>query len=180
VSTRQHAVHPPLHRRPAAGPPRWVNRIVAGALRSPLHPLLGRALALVTVTGRRTGRPITVPVMCAQGGEDLVVLVGRAAQKSWWRNLAECADVTVTLGGRRQPMRATVLAHEPERGEALRVYLERFPKARHRLTDTDVLVRLSHDDQPEGGPNEHLDPGAGRDGATGEAGPGGSDPGQVP
>jgi len=133
----------PNRRRPAVGPPRWVNRLVIRILRSSLHPLLGRALALVTVTGRRTGKPITVPVMYARRGEDLVVLVAHAARKRWWRNLEGSADVGVTLHGRRLGMRATVLTQDPERAEALRVYLERFPKAHGQVAATDVVVRFS-------------------------------------
>jgi deazaflavin-dependent oxidoreductase (nitroreductase family) len=130
-------------RRPSVGPPRSVNRLVVHILRSPLHPLLGRAIALVTVNGRRTGRPITVPVIYARHREDVIVLVGRAARKSWWRNLESSADVTLTLHGRRSSARATVLSREPERTEALRAYLERFPKAQNRVLPTDVLVQFS-------------------------------------
>ncbi len=38
------------------------NRLVALLLRSPAHPLLSRQLALITVTGRRTGREHTLPI----------------------------------------------------------------------------------------------------------------------
>jgi deazaflavin-dependent oxidoreductase (nitroreductase family) len=151
VTTRPHPRDhhgPPGRRRPAVGPPRWVNRLVVRILRSPLHPLLGRALAPVTVNGRRTGRPVTVPVMYARRGGDLIVLVGHAPRKSWWRNLGDSADVTVTLQGRQQGMRATVLEAETERAEALRAYRERFPRAKGRLAATDVLVRMSPHDRP--------------------------------
>ncbi len=44
------------------GPYRLLNVGVGLLLRSPLHGLVSGRIMLLTVTGRRSGRPFTVPV----------------------------------------------------------------------------------------------------------------------
>lgn len=64
------------------------NPIVRAILRSPLHGLLSRGLALITVTGRRSGRELTIPVSYRQRGDRVTVRVGAFERKRWWRNLS--------------------------------------------------------------------------------------------
>jgi hypothetical protein len=56
-------------------------------LRSPLHGLLSRRTALITVTGRRSGREFTFPVGYEQRGDGVCITVGSPEHKRWWRNL---------------------------------------------------------------------------------------------
>ena len=82
------------------------NRLVAVLLRSPLHRLADRRLALITVTGRVSGRSYTLPVMYQRSDSVLEIPVMWPERKRWWRNLREEADVSVVLGGRELPARA--------------------------------------------------------------------------
>ena len=66
---------------------RAVNPIVRALLRSPLHRLLSSRVALITVTGRRSGRPITLPVGYTRRGDLVSVVVGWPERKTWWKNL---------------------------------------------------------------------------------------------
>lgn len=112
------------------------DRITAGVLRSPASGLLDRALLLLTVRGRLTGREYTFPVQYAEDGAVLWVLPGQPATKTWWRNLREPARVGLRLRGRdlQGTARALVGARDPLLVEAgLRVYLQRFPRAARRL-----------------------------------------------
>ena len=70
-----------------------------GLLRSPLHRLASGRLALITVTGRRSGREYTLPVLYAQEGDRVTVEVGWAESKVWWRNLRDGRDVRLRLRG---------------------------------------------------------------------------------
>jgi hypothetical protein len=63
-----------------------VNPVVCVLARTPARRLLGRPLVLLGYTGRRTGHRYELPVMAAQAGEDLVVVVGQHDAKNWWRN----------------------------------------------------------------------------------------------
>jgi hypothetical protein len=78
---------------------RTVNRAVAALLRSPLHPVASGQLALITVTGRRSGRQYTFPVGYRRSGERVTIAVGWPARKRWWRNLRDGAPVRLRLNG---------------------------------------------------------------------------------
>ena len=82
------------------------NRLVALLLRSPLHVLFSRRLALITVTGRRSGREHTLPVAYRHEGEDVAIPVMWPERKLWWRNLREEAPVRLLLRGRERAGRA--------------------------------------------------------------------------
>jgi deazaflavin-dependent oxidoreductase (nitroreductase family) len=101
-----------------------------------VHGLLSGAVALITVTGRRTGRAYTTPVMYARDGDDLYTYVGSPERKTWWRNLREPQLVRVVVAGREFGAVAGVLdpAAQPDQVRAgLRAYARAFPRAFRRL-----------------------------------------------
>jgi deazaflavin-dependent oxidoreductase (nitroreductase family) len=105
---------------------RTANPIVRAVLSSPLHPLLSRGLALITVTGRRTGRRYTFPVGYRQDGDRVSINVGWPERKRWWRNLTDGGRVEMRIRGRRRVGQAQV--HGDERaGVTVEVQLERHP-----------------------------------------------------
>jgi hypothetical protein len=77
------------------------NPIVGALLRSPLHRLISRQLALITVTGRKSRREYTFPTGYQQTGDDRVTItVGWPERKRWWRNLrGQGAPVRLWLKG---------------------------------------------------------------------------------
>ncbi|MGY1666722.1 nitroreductase/quinone reductase family protein [Geodermatophilus sp. SYSU D00696] len=121
---------------------RLVNPVVRALSRGPAHRLLGRHLVVLGYTGRRTGRRYELPVMTAPDGADLVVLVGGAAGKTWWRNLAEGpVDITVRRDGQDEPRRARLLLPgSPGRDDAVAAYRSAFPRV--TVAPADPLVVL--------------------------------------
>jgi hypothetical protein len=81
---------------------RVVNPVVRAVLRSPAHGLLSGHLALLTVTGRRTGRAFTFPVGYHRDGDRVTVGVDWPERKRWWRNLSDAAPVEIRLAGVRR------------------------------------------------------------------------------
>jgi deazaflavin-dependent oxidoreductase (nitroreductase family) len=81
---------------------RTANPVIRSILRSPLHPLLSRRLALISVTGRKTGRTFTFPVGYERAGDIVRIGVGWPERKRWWRNLLEEGRVEMVLGGKRR------------------------------------------------------------------------------
>src|SRR5687768_15753475 len=77
-----------------------VNRLVLALLRSTGGRLLLPGLAALRFTGRRTGRSVVLPVSYAIAGTELTILVGRPAQKLWWRNFRGGHPVDVLVDGR--------------------------------------------------------------------------------
>src|SRR5262249_49815913 len=101
---------------------RIINPFVSTILRSPLHGILSRDVLLLTFTGRRSGKRITIPVGYTRDGETLTVFSTHA----WWKNLRGGASVAIRLEGRLRTARAeptddraTVLAE-------VRRYLDRY------------------------------------------------------
>jgi F420H(2)-dependent quinone reductase len=81
---------------------RVVNPVVRAVVRSPAHRLLSGHLALLTVTGRRSGRTFTFPVGYQRDGDRVTVGVDWPERKRWWRNLSDAAPVEIWLAGVRR------------------------------------------------------------------------------
>ena len=82
----------------------FMNRVVNPGLRlflrGPLHHPVSGSTALITVTGRKTGREFTIPVAYKRDGDVVTIEVGWPERKKWWRNLREPgAPVTLRLKG---------------------------------------------------------------------------------
>ena len=75
-----------------------VDPVVVALLRSPAHGLISRRVAVVEVTGRRSGRRLRVPVDYGRAGGHLEV--ASRPSRRWWRNLRGGAPVRVLLQGR--------------------------------------------------------------------------------
>jgi hypothetical protein len=78
---------------------RTANPVVRGLLRTPLHRFVSGRLALITVTGRRSGRTYTFPVGYEQDGDRVTITVGWPSRKLWWRNLRGGGQVRLRLKG---------------------------------------------------------------------------------
>ena len=88
------------------------NRAVAVLLRSPLHRLLSGQLALISVTGRRSGHSYTFPVGYRRAGDRVTIPVGWPARKVWWRNVRGGARVRLRMGNEERSGLADVRGDE--------------------------------------------------------------------
>ncbi len=123
------------------------NAIVSKVLRSPMHRLLSRSTDLIRYSGRHSNRVFTTPTQYARDGDNVIVLVGRPATKTWWRNFETARDVEMLIAGRWIPMtaHAVVGANDTETiTPLLDKYLRRFPKAARTLEGEDEEARAKH------------------------------------
>jgi hypothetical protein len=123
------------------------NAIVTMVLRSPLHRMLSGSTDVIRYTGRRTGRVFTTPTQYASSGDDIVIMVARAASKQWWRNFTDERDLDVLVRRTWRPMRARAVigAHEPETVRPLLdAYLARFPRMAKFLSGETEEERIRH------------------------------------
>ena len=86
----------------------WVKLLA----HSPLHGLIDKNVLLVTFTGRKSGRTITVPANYLQDGREVDIISLR--RRNWWRNLKGGAAVLVQLAGKRHNGWAIVM-EEPQK-----------------------------------------------------------------
>lgn len=95
----------------------FIYKLTNGRL---MNTLGGGPICLVEMTGARSGRKRTIPVMYVPDGEDVLIVasVGGAPKNPvWFNNLIANPDVKIVEGGRTRVMRARLLSGE-ERGEA--------------------------------------------------------------
>jgi hypothetical protein len=112
---------------------RVANPLLRRLLRTPAGRALGRRLAVLRYTGRRTGRPHELVCGYVRDGTTVWVLVAWPERKVWWRNLRTPADVELWLAGRHARARTVALKGDerPEECAAgLSVYLAAVPRAR--------------------------------------------------
>ncbi len=63
------------------------NFFISLILNSPLYPLLGERFALITVTGRRSGKLYSTPINLIEVDGQWIATSLR--KRTWWRNLGE-------------------------------------------------------------------------------------------
>lgn len=111
---------------------RVANPVLRRVLRSRLGRRMGRGLAVLRYTGRRTGAPHELVCQYARAGDTVWVLVAKATEKTWWRNLRGGADVELWLAGEHVRARAVAVEGADQPGEAaagLTAYLVAVPIA---------------------------------------------------
>jgi hypothetical protein len=110
-------------------------------LRSPLHKMMSGSTLLVTVTGRKSGRPITTPVNYYQEGDTLWVLSNR--ERTWWRNLKGGALLKLRLRGQEVGGFGEVILDEPMVAARIGEYVRHLP-----ISARSLGVRMQ-DGQPD-------------------------------
>lgn len=103
--------------------PPWLNKIVKGVLRSPLHPVLSRNIALFTFTGRKSGKEYNIPATYVRDGDGLTVFTDRV----WAKNLSDDRPVTALVRGKKLHGTAEMFTG-PEIAGPLTDLLRRVPR----------------------------------------------------
>jgi hypothetical protein len=80
------------------------NAPVARVARSPrFGGLVNSNIAMLTYTGRRSGRRFSIPVAYRRSGDDVEISVNMPDAKTWWRNfLDNGGPLTLRLDGRER------------------------------------------------------------------------------
>lgn len=117
------------------------SRAVRAILRSPFGGAAGRALVMVRVRGRNSGKVFEFPVQYATTAGGIVIVPGRPETKQWWRNLREPSPVEVMYRGAWLRARGVVLVDADSLYvRALDDYLARWPEVHVTPRDPLVLV----------------------------------------
>lgn len=111
---------------PEDKPPAWANSFMKWVLHTPgLRAMVGREVALLGFTGRRTGQNYTIPVSYQRDGDTVTVVTKKV--RKWWRNFETPAEVELRLAGLMYSGRAEVIAIDEEALDFMTHYLEKRP-----------------------------------------------------
>lgn len=130
--------------QPRQARPRWqlTNMFTGWILRGPLHRLADREVIELRYTAN-SGRPVKLPVMYAERGDELVVLIGGSKGKSWWRHFRRPQPVRVLLRGvSRSGVAHVVDPADDDRPRVRGIYEARYPDIPAR---DDPLISISLD-----------------------------------
>jgi len=104
-------------------PPRWImkavsrthvflNRITGGRL---FNTLSGDEVCFVSMTGARSGRTITIPLMYVPWQDGILLVASRGGSPRhplWYHNIVRHPDITVRHRGRPMALRARLASAE--------------------------------------------------------------------
>src|SRR5437588_11616389 len=85
---------------------RTLNPLLKLILRTPAHRLISRWLTLITVTGRKTGRQFTIPVIYRRQDGGIAIDVAWPERKLCGGTSAAAHRANCSLAGGRRPAKA--------------------------------------------------------------------------
>ncbi len=125
-------------------PIRIDNLFMTALLSSPLHGLMGDGFAVITVTGRKTGRRISTPVNVSPRGKEWIVISFR--NRKWWKNLQDGRPGELRHRGKTFPIAARILDQSSAVAAELKSYLDQFPgRAKYFGIQTDSGGQVSEE-----------------------------------
>jgi deazaflavin-dependent oxidoreductase (nitroreductase family) len=106
-------------------PSAFGNAFMKAIIVSPLHGLMGDGFALITVTGRKSGRRISTPVNVSPQGLEFLVISYR--NRTWWRNLLGGRSGELHHRGKSFPVSARILDQAAGVLPVLKSFFEQYP-----------------------------------------------------
>lgn len=103
----------------------FLNPVMRGLLRSPLHGITSHNIGIVHFTGRKSGRELSTPLSYTREGDTVRLLSSRNTR--WWLNFRG-EGVRVEMEIARQRHAGSAVLHEGD-SEALREGVRRFIRA---------------------------------------------------
>jgi deazaflavin-dependent oxidoreductase (nitroreductase family) len=99
----------------------------------------------ITVTGRRTGRAITVPVWFVYGDGVLWLMPVYGSETQWFRNLEKDRAITIQAGEHRRDFRARLLKDAEAVNSVVRQFREKYTAEdiKRWYTRLDAAVKIS-------------------------------------
>lgn len=78
------------------------NPVVMALLRSRFHALASKTLLVVSWSGRKTGRRFSIPTGYQRDADDVVVLLSKPGEKTWWKNFRSPWPADLLIEGRER------------------------------------------------------------------------------
>jgi deazaflavin-dependent oxidoreductase (nitroreductase family) len=101
------------------------NKFMKFMINLPLGGLMGESLAVITVTGRKSGKLISTPINVVKVGNSYTVISSR--DRTWWRNLRGGASATLRVAGKTHKVIGQVLESNIEVKTGLTLFYTQMP-----------------------------------------------------
>ena len=104
--------------------PPFLNKVMTGMLRSPLHRVVSGSIMLITFTGCKSGKSYTTPISYTLDNGQVTAFT----HAKWWRNLVGGAPVTLNIKNKEYQGHADVVADDKEVvATGLQAFLRKVP-----------------------------------------------------
>jgi hypothetical protein len=101
------------------------NFFIKFLINSPLHPLLGKSFAVITVTGIKTGKLFSTPINTVRVENVLTVISMR--NRTWWRNLRDGGLAKLRQAGKQFVVRGEVIETSTGVISSMTAYFAQYP-----------------------------------------------------
>lgn len=101
------------------------NKFMKFMIYSPLGGLMGKGMAVITVTGRKTGKQISTPINVIKTENVYSVISSR--ERTWWRNLRGGAEATLRVAGRTFKVDGQVFESNDEVKAGMMLFIHQQP-----------------------------------------------------
>ncbi|MGA8040383.1 MAG: nitroreductase/quinone reductase family protein [Acidimicrobiia bacterium] len=107
-------------------PPAWANSLMRWAITTPvIQAMVGQGVALLTFTGRRSGKTYRIPVSYERQGDTVTVISKKV--RNWWRNFENPREVQIRLAGTDYIGKAEAHTDPSQIHDYMVEYLEKRP-----------------------------------------------------
>ena len=100
----------------------------------------------ITVTGRKSGRPISIPIWFALVGDTLYLLPVHGSDSQWYKNVLADPKIRIDAGGARTETTITPLTNHQEVESVVNKFRRKYGagdvKKYYSKLDTAVVVHL--------------------------------------
>jgi len=106
----------------------FLNPVMRGLLRSPLHGITSHNIGIVHFSGRKSGRKLSTPLSYTREGNIVRLLSNRSTR--WWLNFrGDGVKVEMEIARQRYPGTAILLEGDSERlREGVRCFIRALPR----------------------------------------------------
>lgn len=101
------------------------NKFMKFIINSPLGAVMGESMAVITVTGRKTGNLISTPINVNKTENVYSVISSR--DRTWWRNLRGGAEATLRVAGKMIRVDGQVFESNEEVRAGMMLFIEQQP-----------------------------------------------------
>ena len=101
----------------------------------------------IAVTGRKSGRTISIPIWFVAEGDKLYLLPVQGSDTQWYKNVLNNARMRISVGGAEGEFQATLITDAPAVSSVVQKFRDKYGhgdvKKYYSKFDVSVLVQMS-------------------------------------